>query len=71
MKRKTYTSTEVKARYNAKHYEQMSIVVPKGSLELIKERANTQGMSVSGYIRHLIAKDAPECLTTDIGGGGG
>lgn len=66
-----YTSTEVKARYNEKHYDQMSIVVPKGSRELIKEHANSMGLSVSEYIRHLIAADAPDCLVCDLGGGGG
>lgn len=69
---KTRTSTEVKARYNRKHYEQMSIVLPIGSKELIRKKAEEQGYaSISDYIRHLIAKDAPECLTVPLGGGGG
>lgn len=66
-----YTSTEVKARYNRKHYEQMSIVVPIGSRDLIKQHANEMGMSVSEYIRHLIATDEPGCLTVPQVGGGG
>lgn len=72
MKRRTYTSTEVKARYNAKHYDQVSIVLPIGSRKLLKKHANEMGMSVSEYIRHLIAKDAPQCLTVpEVDGGGG
>lgn len=67
----SYTSTEVKARWNAKHYDQLSIVLPKGSAKLIKEYANSQGMSASEYIRHLIAQDAPQCLTYTMNGGGG
>ena len=72
MKRKTYTSTEVKARYNKKHYDQLSIVLPIGSRELLKAHATSRGLSVSGYIRHLIAQDAPQCLTVpEVDGGGG
>ena len=66
----SYTSTETKARWNAKHYDQMSIIVPKGSRDLIKQYANSQGMSVSEYIRHLIAQDAPQCLAYNMDGGG-
>lgn len=66
----SYTSTEVKARWNAKHYDQLSIVLPKGSAKLIKEYANSQGMSASEYIRHLIAQDAPQCLTYTMNGEG-
>jgi predicted DNA binding CopG/RHH family protein len=61
-------TAEIKAKWNAEHYDQMSVVVPKGSRDLIKQHANEQGMSISEYIRHLIAKDAPQCLTA--GGGG-
>lgn len=60
-------TAEIKAKWNAEHYDQMSVVVPKGSRDLIKQHANEQGMSISEYIRHLIAKDAPQCLTA--GGG--
>lgn len=67
----SYTSTEVKARWNAAHYDRLSIVLPKGSNELLKQYANEQGMSVSEYIRHLIAQDAPQCLTYPMDGGGG
>lgn len=66
--RRTQTSTEVKARWNAKHYDQISIVVPIGSRSRIQQHAAEQGMSTSEYIRHLIASDAPDCLT--VGGGG-
>ena len=67
----SYTSTETKARWNAKHYDQLSVVLPKGSAKLLKEHANEQGMSVSEYIRHLIAQDAPQCLAYPMDGGGG
>lgn len=66
-----YTSTEVKRRWNAQHYEQMSIVVPIGSRALIQARAEELGLSTSAYIRQLIARDAPDCLTVpQITGGG-
>jgi hypothetical protein len=67
-------SAEIKARWNAEHYDQMSVVVPKGSRDLIKQHANSLGMSISEYIRHLIAQDAPQCITApylNADGGGG
>lgn len=71
-KTKTHTSTAVKAKYNKKHYEQLSIVVPIGSRELIQRKAIEAGYSsTSEYIRHLIIADAPECITFQDNGGGG
>lgn len=71
-KTKTHTSTAVKAKYNKKHYEQLSIVVPIGSRELIQRKAIEEGYgSTSEYIRHLIIADAPECLTFQDNEGGG
>lgn len=71
-KTKTHTSTAVKAKYNKKHYEQLSIVVPIGSRELIQRKATEAGYSsTSEYIRHLIIADAPECITFQDNGGGG
>jgi hypothetical protein len=71
-KTKTHTSTAVKAKYNKKHYEQLSIVVPIGSRELIQRKAIEEGYgSTSEYIRHLIIADAPECITFQDNGGEG
>lgn len=51
------TSTASKTKYNAKAYDQVKFVVPKGQREKIKKRAETLGMSLAEYIRNLIDKD--------------
>ena len=59
-KRKTYTSPEVKNRWNAKHYDYIRINAPKGSADELKYLAELHGMSVSAYIRHLVISDNSE-----------
>lgn len=72
-KRKTHTSSEVKNRWNAKHYDISRIVLPKGGAEELKAIAAAHGTSVSAYIRTLIIRDNAENpeSTHFIGGGGG
>lgn len=74
-KSKTYTSPEVKDRWNKKHYEQLQFRVGIGGREAIKAMAEYNGMSVSAYMRHLVIKDAQSAGKGDIsdilGGGGG
>lgn len=60
MKRKTYTSTEVKARWNQAHYDSITFAVPKGAGDEITAVAKAKGMSRAAYIRHLILADNPE-----------
>lgn len=67
--RKTYTSTEVKARYNAKTYDRLTVTLPKGSADLLKAKAEEQGVSVNQLIKSLIVREMPECIS--YGGGGG
>lgn len=69
-KTKTYTSTEVKKRWNDKHYDSISLRLPKGSKELIKAKANEQGLSINAFIIGIIANHDPALLTVDFGGGG-
>jgi hypothetical protein len=59
-KRKTYTSTAVKNRWNQKHYDVVRFHVPKGALEEIHKIAERHGMSIAAYMRHLIIADNPE-----------
>lgn len=58
-KRKTHTSYEVKNRWNRKHYDMVQVLVTIGAKDEIKAIAESRGMSVSAYIRHLIVKDNP------------
>lgn len=73
-KRKTYTSPEVKNRWNAKHYDKMTVICKKGGADAIKSIAKEKGMSMSGYIVWLIQQDAMRSAREDVAeilGGGG
>lgn len=60
MKRKTYTSPEVKDRWNRAHYDRIGISVPIGAREEVQAVAESKGMSVAAYIRSLIIRDTDE-----------
>ena len=73
-KSKTYTSSEVKDRWNAQHYDQILFRTGKGGKQAIQAMAAHHGLSVAEYIRHLIITDAeseemPE-ISAILGGGG-
>ncbi len=60
-KRKTFTSTEVKNRYNKKTYERYSITLRKDNItdkEIIDkiEKLKSEGLSASEAIKKLITK---------------
>ena len=44
------TSAAAKNRYNAKAYDRITLLVPKGSKEQIAEAARAKGQSVNSYI---------------------
>ena len=58
MSRKTYTSCEVKDRWNKQHYDSVTFRAGKGSSEYITMLAEELGMSKAEYIRSLIVADA-------------
>lgn len=64
----TTTSSEVKARYNRKAYDRLTLTLPKGSAELLKEEAASKGMSVNRLLVDVICREMPECIA--FGGGG-
>lgn len=43
--------------YNARTYDRINLMVPKGDKEIVKARADELGQSVNGYINKLIADD--------------
>ena len=51
------TSTQSKNKYNSKTYDQLRIVVKKGQKDVIKQYAESKGMSMNGYINNLIEAD--------------
>ena len=69
--RRTNTSTEVKNRWNAEHYDAIRICVPKGAREEIAAAAAKRGMSVAGYIKHLIMSDTDKDEVSTLRTGGG
>lgn len=53
-KRKTTTSTAVKARYNAKVYDLISVRVPKEQAQAFKEKCATEGIPQAQIIKKAI-----------------
>ena len=53
-KRKTKTSTEVKARYNQKTYDIVSVRVPKEMAQAFKEKCATDGVPQAQVIKQAI-----------------
>lgn len=72
--RRHKTSSWVKDRYNAKHYEQVNFRVGIGGREILQELADESGLSLAAYLRHLVVKDAQDRgigdISAKIGGGG-
>lgn len=69
--RKTVTSCEVKDRYNRKHYDQIILRCAKGGRVELQAIADSKGMSVNSYIKHLIISDNPTKpdISQILGGG--
>lgn len=57
------TSAASRNKYNAKAYDRVNLVVPKGQKEQIQEYAQEHGMSLNGYINSLIKADMGDRLT--------
>lgn len=74
-KRKTYTSSEVKDRWNKKHYDRLPVYVQKGGKDEVKALAERAGLSVSEYVRMAIREKAEKDGFSDtlviLRGGGG
>jgi predicted DNA binding CopG/RHH family protein len=51
------TSSAVKRKYNEKTYDRVTVSFKKDELPVIKERAKTQSLTMSGYIKQLINAD--------------
>lgn len=51
------TSTASKNKYNEKTYDRVNLILKKGQKDVIKQRAESKGMSLNGYINALIEAD--------------
>ena len=54
-KKKTFTSTEVKRRYNEKVYSQISFSAPKDLVEEFREICRNIGISQASVLKKFIA----------------
>lgn len=50
-------------KYNAKAYDRVSLMLPKGNRDIIRAYAEANGLSLNAYINNLIAEDMGEALT--------
>ena len=57
------TSAASHNKYNAKAYDRVNLVVPKGQKEQIQEYAKEHSMSLNSYINNLIKTDIGDRLT--------
>ena len=48
------TSNESKAKYNAKSYDRIQLVVPKGRKQAVQDIASAQGESLNGFVTTAI-----------------
>lgn len=53
-KRKTYTSTAVKSRYNKKAYDRITVSVPKETAEAFKAKCTAEGIPQAQIIKKAI-----------------
>lgn len=51
------TSTAAKNKYNEKAYDRVNLTMPKGQKETVRQFAESQGLSLNGYINKLITEN--------------
>lgn len=52
-----FNQIQYQNEYNKKNYDRMSILLPKGKKEQVKQRAKSKNQSVNSYINELIDTD--------------
>ena len=57
MSEKTFNKVSYNNSYNAKTYDRIGLMLPKGYKERVTEYAKSNGESVNGYIKRLIDED--------------
>lgn len=51
------SQTIASAKYNAKAYEEIKLRVKAGQKDVIRQHAESKGLSLNGYINKLIQED--------------
>ena len=57
MSEKEFNPVKYRNNYDREHYDKILLSFPKGSKELIKEKAKAAGKSVSQYVLDLVKND--------------
>ena len=55
--KKVFDQIKYQNQYVREHYDRVIITMPKGKRDIVKNRANKLGKSVSQYINDLIDED--------------
>ena len=50
-------NTQYKNQFNSEHYERISLSVPKGMKDIIRNLALDKGLSINAYLQDLVRKD--------------
>lgn len=56
MEKKEFNQIKYQNEYNKKNYDRFELIMTKGQKEVIKQRANEAGQSLSEYINTAIAE---------------
>lgn len=51
------SQTVASNKYNAKAYDRIALQVKKGQRDIIRQHAESKGLSLNGYINKLISDD--------------
>ena len=57
MEKKGKSSTRAKNKYNAKKYDRLNIVIPKGRRKTVETFATRNGDSVNGLVNNLLRNE--------------
>lgn len=57
--------SEANNRFDAKNYDRISVIIPKGAKDLLKEKAAAEGLSVNRYILEAVEQRSGLKLSLD------
>ena len=57
MEKKGKASTRAKNKYNAKAYDRIHLMVPKGTKDMILERAKKRSETINGFLNRIIKEE--------------
>lgn len=53
MEKKPRTSSAVKQKYNRRHYDRLTLLMPKGYKDKVKAYAKEKGVTVNGLVNEI------------------